>query len=456
MRKKTGFATLLLIIISLAAFAQNKQEKKLLEFGWDYPNSSFIAHNIHHMQEVPFDGTVFSFDKGIYNAFDSAKLPDATFDYDILSKIEWQKLTDNFLFMRGASYSGAHWLDDNIWNQIIENLKKVSKALVISKAKGVAFDPEYYYKEAKFNPWIYNPAVYNGLSFNQVGQYVEKRGKEFIQALQTYKPDVKILCFWFLGLAYDQSLHKPLSQTGMALYPFFIEGILEGKNNAAEIIDGNESSYGYQNVRSFVEAGEDQRQKGAVFIRDSLQPKLKHVSLAQAIYFDLIYAKKPEYNKGFDNQIKERWLWNNLYNAFKTTDKYVWLYSERIDWWNGKVDPGVVEIINDVTNKLKSEKNHKSNQINGYSQLFNFKKDQTDTYQGFYYDYRKNSNNLYIKLLDTTISSLKIYNNSRLILNYRKVLVDSTINLHNIYYKTGNLIIMATNRKGLVSVAYIN
>ena len=456
MQKKTGFATLLLIIISLAAFAQNKQEKKLIEFGWDYPNSSFIAHNINHMQDVPFDGTVFSFDKGIYNAFDSAKLPDATFDYDILSKIEWQKLTDNFLFMRGASYSGAHWLDDNIWNQIIENLKKISKALALSKAKGVAFDPEYYYKEAKFNPWIYDHQVYNGLSFDQVGKYVEKRGKEFIQALESYKPNVKILFFWFLGLVYDQSLHNQLSQTGMALYPFFIKGILEGKNNAAEIIDGNELSYGYQNVASFVEAGEDQRQKGAAFIRDSLKPKLQNVSLAQAIYFDLIYAKKPEYDKGFDNQTKEKWLWNNLYNAFKTTDKYIWLYSERIDWWNGKIDPGVIEIIKDVRNKLKTQNDNRRNQINGYSLLFILKKDQTNTYPGFYYDYRKNSKKLYIQLLDTTISSIKIYNNSRLILNYRKVLVNSTIDLHNIYYKTGNLIIMAKNRKGLVSVAYVN
>lgn len=447
---------LFLILAQNKSLAQNNSEKKLIEFGWDYPNVSLLKENISNIEKAPFDGVVFSFDFDIYNAFDTTQRTDVQFQYKDLSEIRWKKFTDNFLFVRGASISGARWLDDNSWVKIVRNLKKVSKALAISKAKGIGFDPEYYYPDSTKNPWVYRASWYNNLSYQEVGNYVRKRGKQFIQALQTNKPDVKILCFWLLGLIEMQSQSQPVSETGIALYPFFVEGMLEGKNNESEIIDGNEFSYGYQNPGSFVEAGEYRRQNGSTFIMASLKSKFQKVSLAQAIFFDLIYAKSSEYEKGFDKQTKERWLRDNLLNAFKTTDKYVWFYNERINWWKGEVDSGVAHIITDVKNTINAQHNNKSNQISGNSLLLNFKENKPDNYQGFHYSYTKNTNHLQVKLLDLDVSSLKIYNNSRLIYDYGKVVLNSTINLNKIYNKKGNLIIMAKNSKGINSIAYVN
>ncbi len=182
-------------LLSNAAFSQNKKtQKKLIEFGWDYPTISFLKTNLSIMEKTPFDGVVFSFDFDIYNAFDTIQYPDSKFQYDDLSKVQWEKFTDNFLFVRGISLTGAKWLDDGSWIKISKNLKKVSKALAISKARGIGFDPEYYYADSLKNPWVYKASLYNDLSYQQVGDYVRKRGKQFIEALQTYKPDVKILC----------------------------------------------------------------------------------------------------------------------------------------------------------------------------------------------------------------------------------------------------------------------
>ena len=445
-----------LILAQNKLLAQNNSGKKIIEFGWDYPNVSLLKENISNMEKAPFDGVVFSFDFDIYNAFDTTQRPDFQFQYKDLSEIQWKKFTDNFLFVRGVSISGAHWLDDNSWVKIVKNLKKVSTALAVSKAKGIGFDPEYYYPDSTMNPWVYRASWYNNLSYQEVGNYVRKRGKQFIQALQTNKPDIKILCFWLLGLIEMQSQSQPASETGMALYPFFVEGMLEGQNKLSEIIDGNEFSYGYQNPAGFIEAGNYRRENGSRFVTASLQPKFKNVSLAQAIFFDLIYAKLPEYEKGFDKQTKERWLRDNLLNAFKTTDKYVLFYNERINWWQGKVDSGVANIINDVKNTINTQQNNKSNQIRGNSLLLNFKESKPDSYQGFYYSYTKSTNSLQIKFLDLNISSLKIYNNSRLIYDYGKVVLNSTINLNKIYNKKGNLIIMATDSKGINSIAYVN
>ena len=436
--------------------SQNINNKKLVEFGWDYPNVSFLKAHISQMVKVPFDGVVFSFDFDIYNAFDTIQHPDSTFQYHDLAKIQWSTFTDNFLFVRGSSYTGAHWLDDQSWLKISRNLKKVSDALNISKAKGIGFDPEYYYNDSTLNPWVYRASWYNNMSYDEVGKYVRKRGGQFIKALQSSKPDVKILCFWLLDLVDMQSRTQPISKTGMALYSFFIEGMLEGKNETSEIIDGNESSYWYQKPLNFIMSGEYLRKRGEDFIDKSLQSKLNKVQLAQAIYFDWIYAKVPEYDKGYDKQSKDRWLEFNLYNALKTSDKYVWFYNERLNWWKGPVDSGLEKIITDVRNKINAEQNNKANQISGKSLTYDFKAKDPDKFKGFAYVYTKRKKILEITLLSNDIKSLQVYKNSRLIYDLKDPPSNFKIDLNKKYSKKGNLIILANNSEGIASAAYVN
>jgi hypothetical protein len=440
------------------SLAQNKSnEKKLIEFGWDYPNVSSLKANISRMEKTPFDGVVFSFDFDIYNAFDTTQQEDSKFQYNDLSKIQWKKFTDNFLFVRGASYSGAHWLDDKDWIKISQNLKKVSKALAISKAKGIAFDPEYYFKDSTLNPWVYRPSWYNYLSYQEVGDYVRKRGEQFIQALQTYKPDVKLFCFWLLGLAEMQHRSRPIAETGMALYPFFVEGMLAGKNKSSEIIDGDESSYWYQKPENFIESGEFQRKNGSQLIKRSLQTEFNKVSLAKAVYFDGLYAKSPGFDKGFDKQTKERRLRDNLYFAYKSTDKYVWFYNEKINWWKNQVDSGVTDIINEVRDRINVEQNNRNPQIKGESLIFDFKKISPDNnYQGFGYNYIVSRNMLEINFLKKDIINLRVYQNSRLIYNIENPEMRFKVDLTQIYNKEGDLILISTDSKGIRSVAYVN
>lgn len=437
-------------------FAQNKpNEKKLIEFGWDMPNVSSLKANIPGMEKMPFDGVVFRYDTYIFNAFDTTYRADSVFQYNDLASIPWKTFTDNFLLVRGASYTGAHWLNDTDWLKITENLKKVSKSLVGANVKGIGFDAEYYY-DPKYNPWIYKPSLYNNLSYEEVGNYVRKRGTQFIQALQTSKPNLKVLCFWLLSLVYTQNLHQPIAETGMALYPFFIEGMLEGKNETSEIIDGNENSYSFQKPEGFVISGQSLRVEGKKLLHESVQSVFNQVSSAQAIFFDLIYAKSAQYDKGFSKLAREQWLKNNLYSAFKSTDKYVWFYNERINWWKGQVDSGVANIIDEVKNKINTERNNRSNQLNGKSSIFDFKEKQPENYQGFLFSYTKRGNILQIKLLNDGIKSLQVCSNSRLIYEIENPSVDFTINLNNKYQGNGNLIIMAKDDKKIVSVAYVN
>ncbi len=448
MVKKSG----IFIFFSLIVFPPNlllaQNEKKLIEFGWDYPNISFLKANIHSMEEKPFDGVVFSFDFDIYNAFDTTQQPDSKFQYNDLVKIQWKKFTDNFLFVRGASVSGAHWLDDNAWVKIIRNIKKVSKALAVSKAKGIGFDPEFYFNNPDLNPWIYKTSLYNHLSYQQVGDYVRKRGNQFINALQSEKPDVKILCFWLLGLVSDQNKSFPIEETGMALYPFFVEGMLAAKNKSSEIIDGDEASYWFHTPENFIESGEYLRENGSRLISKSLQAKFKQVSLAQSVYFDGIYAKLPGFQQKFIGKPKLEWLRDNLYNAFKTTDKYVWFYNERINWWKNQVDPGVEETIREVRGQINAEQNNIASQ-------HNMKSLKSQPASGFNFIYSKNKNTLRINLLNKEIKNISVYQNSRLIDTINNPAMNFSIDL-NKKYKKGNLTITAKDSNGKTLVAFVN
>ena len=48
-----------LILQSITVEAETKQKKKLIEFGWDEPDTAFMREHIGEMEQTPFDGCVF-------------------------------------------------------------------------------------------------------------------------------------------------------------------------------------------------------------------------------------------------------------------------------------------------------------------------------------------------------------------------------------------------------------
>jgi hypothetical protein len=243
----------------------------------------------------------------------------------------------------------------------------------------------------------------------------------------------------------------------MVLYPFFIEGMLEGKSNPGEIIDGNESSYWYQSFIPFVTVGGFIRGNQSNLIGKSFRDDYKKISVAQSIYLDGLYALSPRAEKGFDKQTKARWLKDNLYFAYKTTDEYVWLYDERVNWWQNQVDAGVTDIINNVKKQINNElAGTNSSAINGQSKAFDFKKADPGNYSGFSFNYQKNQHQLELNITDNKINNIQVYKNSMLIYNQDNPSSQLSINLNGRYNDNGNLIVISKNSNKIYSVAFIN
>src|SRR5436853_5943578 len=53
------YAFLLACVFATTTFAQ---QKKLIEFGWDEPDTAFMRQHIAQLEKTPFDGTVFTAD----------------------------------------------------------------------------------------------------------------------------------------------------------------------------------------------------------------------------------------------------------------------------------------------------------------------------------------------------------------------------------------------------------
>jgi hypothetical protein len=326
------------LFLELAA-GQPRPRKKVIEYGWDVSYPDFVEQNVQEMEKRPFDGIIFR-TKGFDHIFDISvwKKEELQPQLDTLAKIKWRKFTDNFLTLYSANNSKMDWFNDDHWSTIVENLKLFSMAARAGHCVGVCFDPEPYGTD----PWVY-PGSYKDKSFDEVAEQVRKRGRQFIQALETNMPNLRVLSFFQFGL-YGDILDEPdpkvrqekLIRTWMVLLPSFYIGILEGASPDSILIDGNESAYYYESPDSFFRAYHLIRQRAQALVPENLRRKYNaQVQAGMALYIDQALGKRTEQTTShfLSPQEQLRFFEHNAYYALTTTDEYVWCYSERMDWW---------------------------------------------------------------------------------------------------------------------------
>jgi len=321
------------------AAGQPRPRKKAIEYGWDVPYPDFVEQNIQEMEKRPFDGIIFR-TKGFDHVFDTSvwKKDELQPQLDTLAGIKWRKFTDNFLTLYAANNSKMDWFNDDHWNTIVENMKLFSAAVQAGHCVGVCFDPEPYGTD----PWVY-PGSYKDKSFDEVAEQVRKRGRQFIQALETNMPNLRVLSFFQFGL-YGDILDEPdpkvrqekLIRIWMVLLPSFYIGILEGASPGTILIDGNESAYYYEDPDSYFRAYHLIRQRAQALIPENLRGKYNaQVQAGMALYIDQTLAKRTEQTTShfLSPQEQLQFFEHNTYYALTTTDEYVWCYSERMNWW---------------------------------------------------------------------------------------------------------------------------
>jgi len=314
-------------------------DKKLIEYGWDVPFADEVRANIRQMERRPFDGLIFKL-RGGGKVLTPAPWTEAQFakDYEALRQTQWQRFTDNFVIMWAASKQD--WFSDEHWRAIENNVALMTRAARIGRCVGVCFDPEPYGP----NPWDYRQAPHRSTkTFADYQAAARRRGAQFVRAIERELPKPKILTLFQLSQL--SSLLKPmdpkdraakLSRLHYGLLPAFLNGMLDGAGPDVVIIDGNEGAYYYSDVLHYHGVYHRITQRALLLIDPALWAKYRaQVRVGQALYIDMYFGLRPRKVLGhfMGPESRAKWFEHNVYWALQTTDRYVWCYSERMNWW---------------------------------------------------------------------------------------------------------------------------
>lgn len=347
--------------------------RKIISYGWDFPGPVFLRDNIQTMETKPFDGVVFNLYENrilaggtggppyatTINPFNPAPIPAGTIDLAVLGDIEWDAFTDNFLSLwTGAPFVDMNWFNDTAWATIVSNLGQLAGAVVAAGAKGFFFDPEDYGN----HQWSYSAALYPGKTYAQVCEKVRQRGQDFILALQAVKPDIKILMAaassWGRYFGERYASIGATESSPYATFVAFMDGMYSELHATADIIDGSESDYYFDESTKWFASSRYNR--GATYqFSDEGRAGYLRSSIASAVYADLdlghlpgLPPLTPNYYPDLTASDFQMWYEHNIYHGLLKTDEYVWIYAEKMQWWLDNAYAGAEDGIRAARSKF--------------------------------------------------------------------------------------------------------
>ncbi len=399
--KKLHLLIFLLIAIAFFIYAQEVSgtgitptAKKLIEWGFDSPTPEYLRDNIRVMEEQPFDGVVFRLRKSpAHSVFETKPLNEAELKLEILGSIAWEKFDSNFLKLWATAPSSMDWYNDAHWETITSNLELYAKAVTAAKAKGIVFDVEPYEKFGD-NPWRFltkdEQELYPGKTLSEVAARVRERGAQFMNALQSEKPDITLLCALLLGTYRNEAenyfINKP-ERRNYALLPAFVDGMLDVAGPEVTLVDGRISyqnltgSYYFDDTRKF-DFARDYVRGASEFISPENRAKYaQQVQVGQTAFADYIFGLLPEnslngqlpsYYGTLSPEYIQQWWEHNVYQALASTDQYVYMYNEQMSWWGPEANPKYPDMVPGVKEGIeRAREKFFSGQTLGFSMVKN-------------------------------------------------------------------------------------
>src|SRR5882762_551505 len=143
---------IILVGISSIHAAERPASKKLIEFGWDEPDTVFMRQHIAEMEKTPFDGCVFHIDymkpngRGgsfMWECWDTRSFTAEELNASLedLKATKFTRFTHNFLRFN-TSPGKLDWFED--FSAIVNNARLAAKVAHDGGCKGILFDTEQY------------------------------------------------------------------------------------------------------------------------------------------------------------------------------------------------------------------------------------------------------------------------------------------------------------------------
>ena len=353
-----GWSLMIVLMVTLPSKVHGQAiPKKLVELGWDLRPPSYVAKHIREMEKRPFDGIMIrpTFGHTFYMV-DLTEEAAAT-EIEAMQNIEWEKFTDNFIYFHCDD--NVDWFDDELWGEdspFLRNIGWCAKAARVGGCVGLAFDPEFVYWGRPHGAWKYEWQKHREEnSFAEYERIVRKRGAQYMDRIEEEFPDPVILTLFWTSMPRFQEAAKEtdpakreaiLKADYYGLLPAFMNGMLEAADPGTAIVDGNERSYYYNQELHYFQAYHSIHQTGQALIPQELQSKYRRqVQCGHAVFLDYLCGTMATHTEAtyISPEERARWVEHNAYWALKSSDRYVWVYGERMNWWNGWNLPAYLE-----------------------------------------------------------------------------------------------------------------
>jgi hypothetical protein len=329
--------------------AEPMADKKLIEFGWDEPDTAFMRQYIDVMERTPFDGCVYHMcyakpdgaQTGQFiwecwgtRAFAEAELAQARED---LLATPLTRFTENFMRFN-TSPGDVDWFDD--FAPIVNNARLAARIAREGKSRGILFDVEQYHhplfdyarqRDAKIK------------SFDEYAAKVRQRGREVMQAFQAEFPDVVVLLTFGHSLPYTQAGgdKAKLPEVNYGLLAPFLDGLLDAAAGEASIVDGFELSYAYRNEQQFDEGYAMMKDQAIAFAADADKYR-QRVSFGFGVWMDQDWRKLGWNTEDVQaNYFSPEGFERSVRKALGRADRYVWIYAETPRWWSEEAGKSV-------------------------------------------------------------------------------------------------------------------
>lgn len=320
--------------------------KKLIEFGWDEPDTAFLRRHIAQMEKTPFDGCVFrvsyagpgggdgsfTWEGWGRRAFTEAELAPALRD---LEATPFRRFKHNFLRFN-ATPGDVDWFDD--FSGVLGNARSAARIARAGRSRGILLDDEAY-QAPLFDYRRQRDAA--GKSWAEYSDQARRRGREVMEALQEGFPGLTVLLTFGYSLPWMESEggRKPLAECRYGLLAPFLDGMVEAARGATRLVDGHELSYGYRDPALFGAAYRTMKEGLLPLVADDGK-YLRHVSAGFGIWMDYDWRRHGWRTDQVDgNYFTPQALEASVRGALQAADEYVWIYSETPRWWTEEGGP---------------------------------------------------------------------------------------------------------------------
>ncbi len=338
-----------------AATVASVANRKLIEFGWDEPDSHFLREHIGELQRTPFDGCVFHVDyrraggaHGSFtwegwgtNHFNEGDLRNA---FEDLRAVRFGRFRENFLRFN-TTPGKLDWFDDHA--SVLTNAWLAARLARAGRCPGILFDIEQY-DGLLFDYRKQRDAT--NKSWEVYAAKVRQRGREVVRAFQQGYPGLTVFLTFGYCLPWAESRggQRALAECHYGLLAPFLDGMVEGADRRTLLVDGHEASYGYKDASRFERAYQTMTQDLLPIVRDPARYR-QVFSFGFGVWLDHDWRKQgwntddPSKNyftpEGFRDSVRA---------ALKRSDRYVWVYTETPRWWSPSGPPVKLPAVYDT------------------------------------------------------------------------------------------------------------